>query len=237
MLRAARWSILFFVLLSIVRGTSAQGRQQAPHYDADRSPPIEVAVTCVELDLIALRSLGVTLDSSKVTMEKLASEKPAELLAMVDGFAKAGCARAKYSPRVSTLSGREARVEIGPSRITTTPVALEDGRIRVDVSCQFRRPVPAKYVSLPPTWVKFGVDLGLVAHDGETVCLTHPGNTKMAGDSPEDQLVAFIFLTARRHTDSPVDANRDVAPARYAEAPPQTYAPATTPAQPPTVVR
>lgn len=230
MSRAVRWSITLFVLLSFVRGASAQGPQPTSRYLLDRSQPLEVTVTCVELDLAALRQMGVSLDTSKATMERLANEKPAEFLALIDGFAKAGCARSRFNPQVVTASGREARVQSGPSMLVTTPEMLPDGRIRLDVNCEFRRAIPAKYVSLPPTWIKFGVDVGLVTREGETVCLTHPGNTKIASDAPEEQLAAFIFVTARRAT----DANREVAPVRFSETPQQPYAPAPTPAAAPT---
>lgn len=219
MSRTAPWSVFLSLLLCLVAGPRAWGQRPLPAFGPDAGAPIEVAVTCVELDLAALGGLGVGFDTSKPTMEKLASEKPAELLALVEGFARAGCARSKFSPRVVTHSGREARAQVEHSTLAATPELLRDGRIRVDVNCQVRRPIPGKYVSLPPTWMKYGVDLGLVAADGETVCLTHPGNTKMPSDSPEHQLAAFIFLTVRRQAESPSGAHSTVAPVRYSELP------------------
>ncbi len=65
-------------------------------------------------------------------------QRPDELLTLLR---RAGVARVLSEPKIKTLSGRKASIEVGGSKLNATPTVRDDGRIALDIHAEHNEPM------------------------------------------------------------------------------------------------
>lgn len=98
---------------------------------------VTVELTVYEVSVTKLRALGFDWDASspgkpaadRTDVLKSASGK--QLAGFLQALKQNGLANVVSEPKLMTLSGRPASLEVGPTRLQVTPLILESGRIQV----------------------------------------------------------------------------------------------------------